>query len=79
MDDWDEDAELQRSLDRSRERRRLMAQLMVLILVVPIGAQLVLISTGLAVNFGLMVVVLPAIVVWMLWRGRRTDDDRTAR
>lgn len=56
----------------------MMAQLMVLILVVPIGAQLLLISTGLAVNFGLMAVVLPAIVVWIVWRGRK-GDDRTMR
>lgn len=74
MDAWDDDVELQRSLDRSRDRRRRMAQLMVLILVVPIGAQLVFVSTGVAVHYGVMAVALPAIVLWILWRGRGGDD-----
>lgn len=81
MDPWDDDIELERSLARTRARRRRMAQLMVLILVVPIGAQLVMVSTGVAVNSGLMAVALPAIVVWILWRGRRgrRDADPTGR
>lgn len=55
-----------------------MAQLMVLILVVPIGAQLLVVSTGLAVNYGIMAVLLPAIVIWIVWRGRSQGSDRTS-
>lgn len=81
MDSWDAgdhdaDAELAAALARSRERRRRMATVMVAVLVIPIGVQLVLVSSGLAVNYGLMAVALPATVGWILWRGRgaRPDD-----
>lgn len=69
MDAWD-DAELERSLRRGRARRRRMAQVMVAVLLVPLAVQALLVSTGLAVRFGLIVVVLPLVVIWRVRRGR---------
>jgi len=69
VDAWD-DAELERSLRRGRARRQRMAQVMVAVLLIPLAIQGVLVSTGLAVRFGLIVVILPLVVLWILRRGR---------
>lgn len=68
---WDhDDAALEAALARSRERRGRAALFMVLLLVVPLAAQAVLISLGAASRWGLIVIALPAAVVWILLRGR---------
>jgi len=69
VDAWD-DAELERSLRRGRAVRYRMAQVMVAVLLVPLAIQALLVSTGLAVRFGLIVVILPLVVIWRLRRGR---------
>lgn len=69
MDAWD-DAELERSLLRGRARRHRMAQVMVGVLLVPLAIQALLVSSGLAVRFGLIVVILPLVVIWRVRRGR---------
>lgn len=66
-DDWRVEAELV----RSRRRRTLAAQVMVAILVVPLAVQGLLVSLGAAARWGLIVVALPAAVVWILLQGRR--------
>lgn len=69
MEDGD-DAELERSLRRGRARRHRAAQLMVAALLIPLAIQALVVWTGVAVEFGLIAVVLPLIVVWILRRGR---------
>lgn len=65
-DDWRIEAELA----RSRRRRTRAAQVMVGILVVPLAVQGLLVSLGAAARWGLIVVALPAAVVWIIARGR---------
>lgn len=69
MEAWD-DAELERSLQRGRALRHRMAQVMVALLLAPLAAYVLVVSTGLAVRFGLIVVVLPVAVVWIVRQGR---------
>ncbi|MGK2929850.1 MAG: hypothetical protein ACSLFO_09775 [Acidimicrobiales bacterium] len=69
MDAWD-DAELEHALRRGRARRQRMAQVMVAVLLIPLAIQGVLVSSGLAVRFGLIVVILPLVVIWRVRRGR---------
>lgn len=65
-DDWWIEAELA----RSRRRRTRAAQVMVAILVVPLAVQGLLVSLGAAARWGLIVVALPAAVIWIIARGR---------
>ena len=69
MEAW-EDAELERSLRRGRARRQRVAQVMVGVLLIPLAIQALVVSTGVAVEFGLIAVVLPLAVVWIVRRGR---------
>lgn len=39
-------------------------------LLIPLAIQALVVSTGMAVHFGLIVVVLPLAVVWIVRRGR---------
>jgi hypothetical protein len=68
---WDrDDAAIEAALARTRERRGRAALFMVLLLVVPLAAQAVLVSLGAASRWGVMVIALPAMVAWILLRGR---------
>jgi hypothetical protein len=69
VDAWD-DAELERSLRRGRARRQRAAQVMVVVLLIPLSIQALFVWTGVAVRLGLIAVVLPLVVVWIVRRGR---------
>lgn len=43
---------------------------MVAVLLIPLSIQALVVSTGVAVRFGLIAVVLPLVVVWIVRRGR---------
>ena len=69
--DWERaDAELEARLARQRERRSTMAKVMLLVLVAPVAAQGLAVVLGVATVFGLAAVVVPAVVVWIVVRGR---------
>ncbi len=65
-----DDAELEAELRRSRERRARAARLMVACLLLPLAAQTLTVVLGVALAWGLAAVVVPAVVVWIVWRGR---------
>jgi len=68
---WDPDDDaLEASLARTRERRARAARAMVLVLVVPLAAQALLVWLGAASRWGVIVIALPAMVAWILLRGR---------
>jgi len=73
--DWspgsEDDRFVEAELVRSRERRARAARLMVLVLLVPLAVQAAMVTMGAAARWGLLAVALPAIVVWMIVRGRR--------
>lgn len=68
---YDDDWAIEHRLAVTRRRRTTAARVMVAVLVVPLVVQGVFVSFGVAARWGMVAVVLPAVVLWILVAGRR--------